>query len=103
MAEVRGRGRPGEDFNQHVGELLHGFWDGPMSGLTIATLMIVAGIVTLMLMWPSLRPSVRVIDSVDLMRLQDVKKAINRRRWVRWVIITIIAILLVFMLWGFSP
>ncbi len=74
-----------------------------MSGLTIATLMIVAGIVTLMLMWPSLRPSVRVIDSVDLMRLQDVKKAINRRRWVRWVIITIIAILLVFMLWGFSP
>lgn len=50
MAEVRGRGRPGEDFNQHVGELLHGFWDGPMSGLTIATLMIVAGIVTLMLM-----------------------------------------------------
>jgi hypothetical protein len=74
-----------------------------MSESTIATLLVLAGIVIVMLMWPRFRrPRVHMINELDLMRLQDARRSgpINRPRWVRWVIIAFIAIVLVSLLWS---
>lgn len=77
-----------------------------MSGSIITILLILAGIAGVMLLRPPLRkPRVHMIDSIDLMRLQDAKRAgpMGRPRWTPWVIraiILIIAIVFVSLLWG---
>ncbi len=77
-----------------------------MSASTIAILLILAGIAAVVLLWPLFRkPRVHMIDSIDLMCLQDVKRAglMGRPRWTPWVIraiIPIIAIAFVSLLSG---
>lgn len=77
-----------------------------MSASTITILLILAGIAAVALLWPPFRkPRVHMIESIDLMRLQDAKTAgpMGRPRWTPWVIraiIVIIAIVFVSLLWG---
>ncbi len=67
-----------------------------MSASTIAILLILAGITVVVLLWPlSRKPRVHMIDAIDLMRLQDAKRArtMGRPRWTPWVISAIIPII----------
>ncbi len=77
-----------------------------MSASTITILPILAGIAAVGLLWPPFRkPRFHMIDSIDLMHLQDAKKAGPMGRpwgtpWVIRAIIVIIAIVFVSLLWG---
>ena len=71
-----------------------------MSTSTIAILSVLAGIAAVMLLWPPFKkPRVHMIDTLDLMRLQDARRTrrTGRRTWAGWVIM---AVVLVSLLWS---
>ncbi len=71
-----------------------------MSTSTIAILSVLVWIAAAMLLWPPFKkPRVHMIDTLDLMRLQDARRTrrTGRRTWAGWVIM---AVVLVSLLWS---
>ena len=69
----------------------------------ILSLIVVAALLVLR-RWPSYRPRVHTIDTVDLFRLADAGRAgtSGRRGQARWAVAIVIAIVLVALFWHLS-
>ena len=76
-----------------------------MSGSAIVGLLALAGLAVVFLFWLAPRRSrSRVIDTVDLMRLDDLRRMreAGRQRHVRWTIVAVAAIVLASLFRVFS-
>ncbi len=76
-----------------------------MRVVTIAILLISVGVVAVMLMvLPFRRPRVHMIDTADLMRLEEARehRPTGQRRRARWVVMAVGLILLASLFWSLA-